>query len=162
MKNDSIPISEKHGINPALILCARCGQETGEIVLLGQTNKSTCPNCLTTIYGTRADFVNKGCPHCGSHRAPEKFQVDVEAPRHLRGTSLCDPCKTELTAFENEIRAGGIRWKCKDCQCFGVLKATSDYAQHLRANATGTDWDHTGIELTRDNCPACREEGDRV
>lgn len=32
----SIRVSEKHGVNPTLGICAFCGKETGEIALLGK------------------------------------------------------------------------------------------------------------------------------
>lgn len=34
-KKDGIRISEKHGVNPTLGVCAWCGEETGEIAMLG-------------------------------------------------------------------------------------------------------------------------------
>ena len=35
-KDSSIPISPKHGINPTMGICLYCGEETGEIGLLGR------------------------------------------------------------------------------------------------------------------------------
>lgn len=35
-KKDSITVSEKHGVNPSLVICTLCGKETNELALLGK------------------------------------------------------------------------------------------------------------------------------
>lgn len=35
-KKDSITLSEKHGVNPSFVICTLCGEDTGEIALLGK------------------------------------------------------------------------------------------------------------------------------
>lgn len=37
---DSIRLSPKHGVNPSMPICFFCGEETGEIALLGKINKA--------------------------------------------------------------------------------------------------------------------------
>lgn len=32
----SIKVSEKHGVNPSIGICAFCGKESGEVLLLGR------------------------------------------------------------------------------------------------------------------------------
>lgn len=38
-KGKGIRLSEKHGVNPSLIVCTLCGKETGAIALLGKIGK---------------------------------------------------------------------------------------------------------------------------
>ena len=38
-KKDSIRLSEKHGLNPTIGICFWCGEETGELALLGYLGK---------------------------------------------------------------------------------------------------------------------------
>ena len=53
-----VPVSKKHGVNPTMPICFWCGEETGEIALLGKIkgdkeaprnlilNRDPCPECV--------------------------------------------------------------------------------------------------------------------
>lgn len=47
MKN-SIPLHPKHGLNPTLSRCIVCGEDTGEIALLGNHYKGEAPMHMVT------------------------------------------------------------------------------------------------------------------
>lgn len=44
----SIPLSKKYGLNPTLCTCFYCGEETGEIALLGDNYKGEAPHHMCT------------------------------------------------------------------------------------------------------------------
>lgn len=153
-----IALSKKHGLNPSMEVCARCGQETNAIVLLGATSKYRCSKCKGFFYGSRQKYLKGGCPLCGYHHGyPELVGNQAEAPRHITTGNLCDPCKKEEAEFTREVKAGGIRWRCDQCHNSGVIKADSLYVQHLRKEKSEVDWDHVGINMPPDDCPVCRQ-----
>lgn len=74
-----IKISEKHGVNPSLVTCFYCGEETGEIALLGKlpkdaeapkhicTSVAPCEKCAEKykdyVLMVEADLDSKGKPN---------------------------------------------------------------------------------------------------
>lgn len=50
MKNDSIRLHPKHGLNPTMKVCFWCGEETGEILLLGAAYEKQAPMRMVTDY----------------------------------------------------------------------------------------------------------------
>lgn len=47
----NIPISEKHGVNPSIVVCFWCGKETNEIALLGRLpNDAEAPRHVVINY----------------------------------------------------------------------------------------------------------------
>lgn len=57
-RKDSIRLSEKHGVNPSLIVCTLCGEETGELALLGKLkDDAEAPKHICT--GTICDKCKK-------------------------------------------------------------------------------------------------------
>lgn len=62
---DEITLSAKHGVNPALVKCQRCGKDTGEIALLGRTAHYRCQSCRVLILGKKP----KRCPRCETGRS---------------------------------------------------------------------------------------------
>ena len=78
-KDPGIPISQKHGVNPSLVVCIRCGEDTGEIVLPGKINRYSCSDCgEEKLYLQKA---SNGCPKCKKGASTlTKMNTDVEAP----------------------------------------------------------------------------------
>jgi hypothetical protein len=67
----SIRLSEKHGLNPTLAVCAWCGEETGEIALLGYMGKGD-PEAPR-----RAVLNYEPCPKCSELWAQGTACVEV-------------------------------------------------------------------------------------
>jgi hypothetical protein len=65
----SIKVSEKHGVNSSLVVCFYCGEETGEIALLGKLpedkeapryvllNIEPCEHCSKMLLETSTRFL---------------------------------------------------------------------------------------------------------
>lgn len=72
MAKDSIELSPKHGLNPTIKMCFYCGEESGEIAIMGRIRER------------------------GANRKPIK-DSDVEAPRQmLLDYQPCEKCKEKL------------------------------------------------------------------
>jgi len=155
-----IPISKEHGLNPALAKCPRCGQDNGELVSLGRSNQYECGSCKAKYvgYAGSSRLHGCGCPKCGNKKYRTVIKQGITDKDGPIVGNLCKECETELTTFENEVKAGGVRWKCAACNSSGITKAGTPYAVHLRTEVKDVDWDKTGIELTAEQCPRCRGE----
>lgn len=72
MAKDSIELSPKHGLNPTIKMCFYCGEESGEIAIMGRIRER------------------------GANGKPIK-DSDVEAPRQmLLDYQPCEKCKEKL------------------------------------------------------------------
>lgn len=145
---DDIPVSEKHGINPSMEVCPNCGEETGNILILGRTNRHTC-SCGYKVYGKMPNM----CPECmrGGGGSWWKTEYDVEAPRHIVG-NLCAKCTKEKEEQQLEVAKGGVYFKCK-CGVKGIIKAESPMAKHIREMSGVAAPDPVGGEF--EECPIC-------
>lgn len=85
MNNDKdyITVSEKHGLNPSLVKCFICGEDTGEIALLGKLpNDEEAPRYITN--------ANCFCDRCrklleeGNNAILEVKLVRNEKPENCR------------------------------------------------------------------------------
>lgn len=62
-KKNSITLSPKHGVNPTLCTCFVCGNETGEIAMLGKLkNDEEAPmkSCIGTLCKECQNIVDNG------------------------------------------------------------------------------------------------------
>lgn len=149
-----IYLHPKLGVNPKLTFCRRCGAEVNELVLIGsKTGKYKCGNCGLLMFGGPPGFSER-CPSCKGHRNNFSRVGEIGEHERLPASSLCDACTKEVETFMQEVEAGGVYWKCRDCHANGVIKR-SPFAYKVRT-ATGTPTGPCGIEFSRDDgCPAC-------
>lgn len=143
-------LHKEKGLNPKMTYCPRCRKETDEIVLLGNRNNVlTCPWCGTRNYGST---TKDSCGACKNSLQSAEVKEIGEFER-VPG-SLCDECQQELKEFDEEVKKGGIYWRCK-CGAMGVIKASSEYAQEVRREAGIPAPSPIGVDLT--DCWACRK-----
>ena len=67
----SIRLSKKHGVNPTLAVCAWCGEETGEIALLGYMGKGDPEAPRRMVIGYEP------CPKCAELWAQGTACIEV-------------------------------------------------------------------------------------
>lgn len=96
-KKGSIKLSEKHGVNPSLVICTLCGKETGEIALLGRLkDDAEAPRhiCTGTI-----------CKECNEKFEEDKVRcfVDLSSGRWIN-------IDDEDISKEYLEKVGDIRW----------------------------------------------------
>lgn len=149
MGEPSITLSKQFGVNPSLTYCPRCGEETQEIILLGNAQDYECTSCHKHIVGKRP----KECPFCGSGLIVHKGPYDGSRNK-LPASEPCGKCKELMKELKEELAKGGVAWKCLDCKSEGVIKHDVEMAIEFRKQYP----DKGGIILTKKNCPVCREK----
>jgi len=148
----SIPVSKKHGINPAITVCEWCGKELNEIALVGRCNKIQCLHCNRIIYGTKKGL----CPGCGSNNL-KILEYDVEVPRHIFN-GLCHECTEKKAVMDKEVSEGGIYFKCTDCGSTGIIKKDHPLSKAVREKMDIKAPNPCGISFDKNDCPVCRKE----
>lgn len=145
--NDSIPLHKEHGLNPKLTFCPRCGDEGNEIMLIGaRDDKFTCRACTTVSFGARK------CLKCADGGAGTTEKIG--ASERLPG-SLCTACKTEVAEHKREVAAGGVYFRCADCNAQGVIKAGTQFAVRVREFHATPAPAPIGVEFSNADCPQC-------
>ena len=144
----SIRLSKTRGVNPAMGVCPLCGKENGEILLVGAGIVYKCNNCGTKIIGKHGDSK---CPDCGYSNFDRVGEFDSYRDPHVTG-SLCDECKKKLKVADEEVKKGGVPWRCSVCKSEGVITHDSEFAINFRKKYPAP----TGIELNSEQCPICR------
>lgn len=146
MSKDTILLHPKKGLNPKMICCYRCGNETNEILLLGISEyKHKCLSCSTFFIGKRKDK----CPKCKAFSTSSEVIGEYEKVT----SSLCDNCKKEIEEFQKIVEEGGVYWRCHGCGKNGVI-VKNEFTDNLRKEKNILPPNVIGIEF--DQCPVCR------
>lgn len=154
MPGGSIPLSKKHGVNPHLTVCPRCGRDADELILTGAHHKYRCDSCGMLHVGRPQDGHCQN-PECHANTSGLHTLVDegeLDPSEKLRATQPCATCREELEKFKAVIDAGGVPFRCKDCKVQGVLQAESELAKAVRAKHGGQT---VGVEFDKTTCPKC-------
>lgn len=154
----SIHLDKEKGVNPRLSICRNCGKDVG-VVLFGSADKIyKCSSCGARCYGGRPrqeSYLNRReeCPFCKSVGTYD-FERNIDDAEKIP-IELCDDCRKKLDEVAEEVRKGGIHWKCKDCGSAGAIKAGHPMAEAVRAHAKITAPDPVGVEFNKTDCPLC-------
>lgn len=148
----SIQLHPEKGANPHLMTCPRCGKDNGSIALLGVANGVyTCKSCGLKHVGF-AGSPKDGCQKCGSRdfKRTELYDYD-KVPG-----GLCAECEARQKACDDEVKAGGVYFRCKKCGSQGAIKAGVELAKKVREHMKIEAPDPVGVEL--DECSECPKE----
>jgi len=151
----SIRLHPTKGVNPRLTYCRRCGGDANELVLIGTAEGVyKCSLCGMTHFGypRRGQCQSKGCTG-GVYK--ERVLEDHE---RLPASDFCNDCKKEMKEHEEVVKAGGIYWRCKDCNSEGVIRASAELAIAVRKQTQIQPPDPVGFEMDKEMCPMCRGE----
>jgi rubrerythrin len=144
----SIYLSPKHGINPCLTYCRRCGGDTPELLIVGNAHKHICRNCKAVHVGRLKDGR---CHFCGNTDF-ESSEIDGWKDR-FPAQELCEKCKADIAELKKEVELGGVPWKCSKCKSDGVIKHNSPFAIEFRKEHPIAGIDFNGL-----HCPVCDKE----
>jgi hypothetical protein len=136
------------GVNPHLCICPRCGKENGEIILVGACDSVYKCSCGTTIYG--------GPEHPGC-KEEATFVRKLEDSEQIP-TNICKECIDKQNEADNEVKLGGVYWKCDICGSRGAIKHDSEMARFVREKAGVKTPNLVGIDFTKEQCPICRDK----
>lgn len=134
------------GVNPRLGVCTRCGEEHS-VILLGKWDRYFhCAECHTVTIGAS----HKHCGKCEGARG--HFTPIGEFDRLPAG--LCLVCETEVKEHDAIVAAGGVYWRCEDCQQSGVIRP-NEFAAAVRATHGLTNGEPCGVTFDKTTCWAC-------
>ena len=142
----SITLHPEKGVNPRLAVCPMCGNDNGEIVLLGSNDTLyKCGDCDVNIVGRP---TGNRCPECKSRdiKKERKLKDDEGIP-----TSLCSDCDNLC----EEVKKGGVFWRCTKCHRSGALSHESPLAKEAREKMNISPPQAAGVEFNENNCPCC-------
>jgi len=133
------------------VVCARCGKETGDLVLPGKVNRYECGGCDTKDVFLQS--AKDGCPKCGKEDGRlTRMDSDVEMPRKISMGTLCAGCVEQ----KKIVQEGGVYWSCKDCKSIGAIRPSAPLAARVREEMKIQPPDECGIEFSKEDlCPVC-------
>ena len=139
-----IHLDPVHGVNAHLCYCPRCGGESNELMLIGNRKRIyKCKACNTALIGFRQ---NEPCGKC-KDPGPHEFMKSIEEGDKLPGHEPCDSCKKEMEQHQAIVQAGGVFWKCNECNRQGVIKAESPISEIVRQKMGIKAPEPVGIEF---------------
>ena len=147
---ESIPLHPTRGLDPHLTFCPRCGKE-GSNLAIGRIQVAHThgePDEIITCwsYGTGAQ-VKAALDAAGIYNYDTREAREGE---RLPDIEPCDACQTEITRHRDLVAAGGVHFRCTQCNRHGVIKGDSDFAQEVRAAHKLPAPDPMGVEFA--NC----------
>ena len=145
-----LPLHKDKGVNPRVTCCSNCGKDVG-LVLLGAHDRMYECRCGAKLIGT------KKCPHCN---ATGHCNDLGPVPEHEKlGIELCDDCEKAIKACNEEVKKGGVFWRCTLCGASGAFSAGSEIAPAIREKMGVEPPKACGVEYN-DNCPVCIKKGE--
>lgn len=106
------------GVNAKLTFCRRCGKDGNELLLIGAYDSiRKCNNCKIELIGFTSTAQ---CPKC--KQSGSTFVRTIGEYEKLPSNSLCDTCQKEVDEHKALVEAGGVYFKCKECNNTGVIK----------------------------------------
>ena len=150
-KEKGILLHPDKGLNPHMTSCWRCGNNTNEILLLGEKNKIyKCQRCDMHHIGRPKKGI---CTRCKSSTI--EFLRELEDMERIP-SGYCADCQKELDEYQQIVAEGGVHFRCRNCQSVGVIKK-SKFADAVRERAGVMAPDPVGVEFSlEDPCPKCR------
>lgn len=146
-----ITLHPEQGLNVHLMICVKCGGDSGEIALLGHANRVyTCKTCGLAHWG-HASPPREGCQKCQGHDFDRR---EIEQYERVPG-GICSACRDKQKACSDEVQAGGVYLRCKKCGSEGAIKADCALAALVREKTKIGPPDPVGVEL--DECPQCED-----
>lgn len=124
-----IRLDKTEGLAPRLRMCPSCGDDNGEIALLGDRKYvGICPK-HGKVFGVLPPFC---CPAGGCWNELTDVRVIGESER-IPG-SECKTCRGEREHRDAMVAAGGVYFRCSGCGRSGAIKPC-DFAQAVRDKA---------------------------
>lgn len=121
-----IRIHPKHGLNPTMVVCELCGEETGEIALLGAAYKNEAPRHMMVNHSI--------CDKCKANL--DNGYIALMEARMVRGepqrTGGLLFIKEEAAARLFNVPMGGSKIAFIEPEAFTKLQKMAEEAEHER------------------------------
>lgn len=152
----SIRLHPTLGVNPRLTICPGCGGTGDELILLGIRNYiDKCSGCGLQMYGGGPDS-NNPCPTCGRYGSFYRLR-DLAEFEKLMSPNLCKKCVKRQKACREMVAAGGIHFRCKECDAEGAIKADHDLSKRVREQMKIEAPKPCGVEFEK-----CEQHGGKL
>lgn len=156
----SIELDREKGVNPRVTICVDCGKDVGVALLGRHDGLYKCRDCGGLSVGGKPHKNRPGhlgfseCPKCGAH---DSYEWVGKIPEHEKlPIERCDECAAKQKAADDEVKAGGVYWKCEDCQSRGAIRAEAPLSKAVREKTGISPPDPVGVQFSKDHdCPAC-------
>lgn len=153
---NNIPLHHERGLDPHLTTCPQCGSE-GRGLTIGELRKAEIPGHPGQyVYANRgqttksaADLEKRGVI---SHRHDLHWEKVAEGEK-IPDSEPCDKCQAEQKEHAQIVAAGGVYFRCTQCQQQGVIKP-NEFTVQVREKHELTNGEPCGIEFE-----TCEEHG---
>jgi len=148
-----IPLHPERGLDPHLMYCQRCGEDTGSITVGDVIRRKMQDGRI--LLANRGEGVSSAIQ--AGYTKQDYYNAEIipiKEGERLPDTSVCAECDAELTMQKGIIEAGGIAFRCTMCHQEGVIRK-SDFADGVRKSAGIEAPIPVGVEFTR--CAEHRE-----
>jgi len=150
-----IPIHKERGLDPHLCFCRRCGEDTGAMTVGAMVKYETPDGRL--LYA-QAGKGSQAARDAGINILQCK-KLEVEAGEKVPDIELCSNCEKELENFHAIVKAGGVYFRCKECENEGVIRK-SEFADEVRRLNKVEAPAPCGVEF--DTCSQHTGEGEKL
>lgn len=154
-KEDSIELHPTKGVNPRLTQCPYCGKEAG-IALIGRREyKGFTKCCDIQVFGLLEEGYTV-CPKCGKNASCYSVKKIED---HEKLPMICEKCEKQRYLADDEVKNGGIYFKCVKCGSSGAITREHPIAVEIRKKSNIKAPDPVGVELTE--CPNCADKTEK-
>lgn len=136
-------LSQKHGVAPVLTVCPVCGKDTNELQLLG----ASADKVMRKLYEATDGKMGSREGYTGS------------STQKTIASEPCDECKARQKDADDEVKRGGVYWKCTRCGSTGAIKAEHELSKAVRKQMNIEAPDPCGVDLTG-QCPVCDQQAE--
>ncbi len=151
---DSIKLDPERGLAPHLMVCPRCGKDSGIALLGDRPYKDVCKDCGAVCYG---GWEKSACPRCGGGNRDR-----VKLSESERIYTLCEECvDQQRQALRRVTEEGLVLVKCDECGMTGILddaagcaRIREELGDRFSRREDGT-YPLCGLQFTK-----CSEHGD--
>ena len=152
MSQGGIILHKTLGVNPRMTVCRYCGKDGDELMMLGIKNyKDICDSCGLVHYG---GTQGRNCQKCGGHCK----RIELTDGEKVPAMGPCKECQKSLDEQNEEMKKGGVAFKCKDCGGEGMIKHDHPFCADFREKNNTPAPEPVGVEFSKENCPCCGQE----
>lgn len=156
MQMSSLRLHDAKGVNPRLMICPQCGEDTGVALIGAHESKTQCSDCGTICYGGYPRGPgNRRCQKPGCFGTYHRIGA-IEEREKIPG-DLCDKCADLNKQVAEVVTQGGIHFHCEDCGAAGAIRPDHPLSIAVRKQMGIEAPNPCGIELTKKECPQCHE-----
>lgn len=157
--SQQIPLHPTRALDPHMTYCPHCGGE-GSGITIGHMRKArTKHGWVYAIRGQTLRLAQRLVAQGVINNQYDLKWMDTREGEKIPDTQPCNKCKKEIEEHAAIVRAGGVYFRCSNCNATGVINATSEFAKAVRETHHHTNGEPCGVEFSKKDCPVCGPGG---